>query len=426
MQKIVMEGGQPLAGDVLISGAKNSALPLLFATLLSQDNVHLHNIPTLRDINTTLSLMESLGARITRPEKKNLPYIIEAHSLKHLEAPYDLVKTMRASVLVMGPLLAKYGKARVSLPGGCAIGARPINLHLKAFEQMGAKIHIEGGYVEAEAKKLHGARIYFDTVTVTGTENVLMAAVLAKGETILENAAREPEVVDLANLLIKMGAKIQGAGTDTITIEGVESLSGAIHTVIADRIEMGTFMIAAGMTAGNIFIKNGDFTLLEALRVKLEEVGVQMTEETKGTEKGIRVIGPKHLKSADITTSPFPGFATDFQAQFMAMMTVAQGSSVITETIFENRFMHAQELMRMGADIKIEGKAAIVKGVKKLSGAPVMASDLRASAALILAGLVADGLTEVHRIYHLDRGYEAMEKKFRKLGARIKRAQVKY
>lgn len=426
MQKIVMEGGQALAGDVTISGAKNSALPLLFATLLSQDNVHLHNIPTLRDINTTLSLMESLGARITRPEKKNLPYIIEAHSLKHLEAPYDLVKTMRASVLVMGPLLAKYGKARVSLPGGCAIGARPINLHLKAFEQMGAKIHIEGGYVETEAKKLHGARIYFDTVTVTGTENILMAAVLAKGETILENAAREPEVIDLANLLIKMGAKIHGAGTDTITIEGVESLSGAIHTVIADRIEMGTFMIAAGMTAGNIFIKNGDFTLLEALRVKLEEVGVQMTEETKGTDKGIRVIGPKHLKSADITTSPFPGFATDFQAQFMAMMTVAQGSSVITETIFENRFMHAQELVRMGADIKIEGKAAIVKGVKKLSGAPVMASDLRASAALILAGLVADGLTEVHRIYHLDRGYEAMEKKFRKLGARIKRAQVKY
>ncbi len=426
MQKIVMEGGQPLAGDVTISGAKNSALPLLFAALLSQDNVHLHNIPTLRDINTTLSLMESLGARIVRPEKKNQPYIIEAHTLKHLEAPYELVKTMRASVLVMGPLLAKYGKARVSLPGGCAIGARPINLHLKAFEQMGAKIHIEGGYVQAEAKKLHGSRIYFDTVTVTGTENVLMAAVLAKGETILENAAREPEVVDLANLLIKMGAKIHGAGSDTITIEGVESLSGAIHTVIPDRIEMGTFMIAASMTAGNIFIKNGDFTLLEALRVKLEEVGVQMTEETKGTDKGLRVIGPKHLKSSDITTAPFPGLATDFQAQFMAMMTVAQGSSVITETIFENRFMHAQELMRMGADIKIEGKSAIVKGVKKLSGAPVMASDLRASAALILAGLVADGLTEVHRIYHLDRGYEAMEKKFRKLGARVKRVQVKY
>lgn len=422
MQKIVMEGGHPLSGEVTISGAKNSALPLLFGALLGETACHFHNIPKLRDINTTLALLESLGATVERPTKKNQPYTIEAQRLKHLEAPYDLVKTMRASVLVMGPLLAKYGKARVSLPGGCAIGARPINLHLKAFEQMGAKIHIEGGYVEAEAKKLHGARVHFDTVTVTGTENVMMAAVLAKGETILENAAREPEVIDLANLLNKMGAQIYGAGTDTITIHGVETLQGATHTVIPDRIEMGTFMIAAAMTGGSILIRNGELSLLEALRVKLEEVGAKIKIE----EKGLRVEGPKHVQATDLTTAPFPGFATDFQAQFMAMMTIAHGSSVIVETIFENRFMHAQELVRMGADIKIEGKTAIVKGVKKLSGAPVMASDLRASAALILAGLVADGLTEVHRIYHLDRGYEEMEKKFRKLGARIKRAQVKY
>ncbi len=421
MQKIVIEGGRPLKGEVEISGSKNSALPILFASLLGNTSVSLKNIPHLRDIDTTLRLLEKLGAKI----KKGFRFSsleVSANGLRHLEAPYDLVRTMRASVLVMGPLLAKYERARVSLPGGCAIGARPINLHLKAFEQMGAKISIEGGYVEAKAKHLQGARINFETVTVTGTENVMMAATLAKGETVLENAAREPEVIDLANFLNKMGAKVYGAGTDTIIIDGVDELKGAEHTVIPDRIEMGTFMMAAALTGGSVLIKNADLTFLEALRVKLEETGAKISQNTQG----LRIEGPKTLKAIDIITAPFPGFATDFQAQFMAMMAVAHGTSVITETIFENRFMHAQELVRMGADIKIEGKTAVVKGVKKLSGAPVMASDLRASAALILAGLVAEGLTEVHRIYHIDRGYENIEKKFRKLGARIKRAKVKY
>lgn len=421
MQKIVIEGGRPLKGDVEISGAKNSALPILFASLLGNTSVRLKNIPHLRDIDTTLRLLETLGAKV----KKGFRFSfleISANGLRHFEAPYDLVRTMRASVLVMGPLLAKYERARVSLPGGCAIGARPINLHLKAFEQMGAKISIEGGYVEAKAKRLQGARINFETVTVTGTENIMMAATLAKGETVLENAAREPEVVDLANLLNKMGAKIYGAGTDTMIIDGVDSLQGCEHTVISDRIEAGTFMMATALTGGSILIKNADPSFLESLRSKLEETGTKILKE----KEGLRVEGPKALKSIDITTAPFPGFATDFQAQFMAMMTVAHGTSVITETIFENRFMHAQELIRMGADIKTEGKTAVVKGVKKLSGAPVMASDLRASAALILAGLAAEGITEIHRIYHIDRGYENIEKKFRKLGARIKRAKVKY
>lgn len=422
MQKIIIEGGRPLSGTVKISGAKNSALPILFATLLGDGPCRLHNVPKLRDIDTTLRLIENLGGKVKKGFKKSSPLEVSASGLRHLEAPYDLVKTMRASVLVMGPLLAKYHEARVSLPGGCAIGARPINLHLKAFEQMGAKIEIEGGYVHARAKHLVGNRIHFETVTVTGTENVMMAAVLAKGQTVIENAAREPEITDLAIFLNKMGAKIEGIGTDTITIDGVDSLRGCEHKVITDRIETGTFMIAATMTGGNILIKEADPIMVEALRFKLQEVGAHITTEGDG----IRIQGPKAILSTDITTAPYPGFATDFQAQFMALMTLAQGTSVITETIFENRFMHALELIRMGADIKIEGKTAIVKGVKKLSGAPVMASDLRASAALILAGLAADGITEIHRIYHIDRGYEEIEKKFRRLGARIKRAKVKY
>ena len=424
MQKIVIEGGRSLQGEVTLGGAKNSALPALFATLLSESPCHFSNIPDLKDIDTTLRLLNSLGVRTQKSRRKGSLLELDAQRVHCFEAPYDLVKTMRASVLVMGPLLARFHQAKVSLPGGCAIGARPINLHLKAFEQMGAKIEMEGGYVIIKSKKLHGARICFEGVTVTGTENVLMAAVLAKGETVIENAAREPEVSDLAHLLIKMGAKIEGVGTETLTIEGVSSLGGCDHTIIPDRIEMGTFMMAVAMTGGNVVIKNGDLALLEALSLKLKEIGVDIESTPDGVV--VKSAGSKTLQSADIVTAPYPGFATDFQAQFMAMMTVAQGTSLISENIFENRFMHALELIRMGADIKIEGKVAVVKGVKKISGAPVMASDLRASAALILAGLAADGITEVHRIYHLDRGYEKIEKKFRALGARIKRVKVRY
>ena len=423
MQKIVIKGGRPLKGTVEISGAKNSALPILFATLLADGPTVLRNVPELQDINTTTRLLQFMGAKVANGFPRLLK--VSPNGLRHFEAPYDLVKTMRASVLAMGPLLAKFHQAVVSLPGGCAIGARPINLHLKAFEQMGAKIEIEGGYVKAQASKakgLHGSRIHFDTVTVTGTENVMMAAVLAKGETVIENAAREPEVLDLAHILNKMGARIHGAGTETILIDGVDSLHGCDHEIISDRIETGTFMIAAAMTGGSILIRRCDPVMVEALRVKLEEAGAKVT----ATDKGIHVQGPRSLHAVDATTAPYPGLATDFQAQFMAMMTIAHGTSMITETIFENRFMHALELTRMGADIKIEGKAAVIKGVKKLSGAPVMASDLRASAALILAGLVADGITEIHRIYHIDRGYEQIEKKFRGLGAKIKRAKVKF
>ncbi len=420
MQKIVIQGGRPLKGEIAISGAKNSALPILFATLLADRPCALRNIPELRDIDTTIRLLQFMGAKIQNGFPRTLK--VSPNGIKHLEAPYEWVKTMRASVLAMGPLLARFHRARISLPGGCAIGARPINLHLKAFQQMGAEIELEGGYVNAHCKELHGATIHFDTVTVTGTENVMMAAALARGETVIENAAREPEVVDLAIALNKMGGRITGAGTETIVVEGVDSLHGCEHAIIADRIETGTFMMAAAITGGSVLLKNTDPAPVEALRAKLEETGVKVTVG-KDT---IRVDAPKRLKAADVTTAPYPGFATDFQAQFMALMTLAHGTSVICETIFENRFMHALELSRMGADIRIEGNTAIVKGVKKLSGAPVMASDLRASAALILAGLAADGLTEVHRIYHIDRGYEGIEKKFRSLGAKIKRATVKF
>jgi len=425
VQKIVIEGGRPLKGTVDISGAKNSALPILFATILGDGPTMLRNVPDLQDIQTTLRILQFMGAKVANGYPKSLK--VQPNGMKHCEAPYELVKTMRASVLAMGPLLGKYRQAKVSLPGGCAIGARPINLHLKAFEQMGASIELEGGYVIAKApskKGLHGAKIHFDAVTVTGTENVLMAAVYAKGQTVIENAAREPEILDLAQLLNKMGAKIYGAGTETIVIDGVETMKGTEHSIIADRIETGTFMIGAAMTGGSVKIRGADPETVEALTAKMNECGAKISIDKDTNE--IHVEGPKTLKAVDITTAPYPGFATDFQAQYMAMMTVAQGTSVITETIFENRFMHALELIRMGADIKIEGNMAIVKGVKKLSGAPVMASDLRASAALLLAGLVADGITEVHRVYHIDRGYEDIEKKFRKLGARIKRAKVKF
>lgn len=420
MQKIVIEGGRPLKGEVRISGAKNSALPALFATLLAERPCLLRNIPELRDVDTTIRLLELMGAKVQNGYPRSLK--VSPNGIRHFEAPYELVRTMRASVLAMGPLLGRFHQAKVSLPGGCAIGARPINLHLKAFEQMGAKIEIDGGYVVAKSKRLEGTQVHFDTVTVTGTENVMMAAALAKGETVIENAAREPEVTDLANLLNKMGAKIHGAGTETIVIEGVDSLSGTDHSIIPDRIETGTFMMGAAITGGSVWIKEADPVTVEALRIKLEEAGAKISLHGNM----IHVEGPKRLQATNLTTAPYPGFATDFQAQFMALMTLAEGTSIMTETIFENRFMHALELNRMGADIKVEGKTAVVKGVKKLSGAPVMASDLRASAALILAGLAAEGVTEIHRIYHIDRGYEAIEKKFRKLGAKIKRAKVKY
>ncbi|MBI2982341.1 MAG: UDP-N-acetylglucosamine 1-carboxyvinyltransferase [Deltaproteobacteria bacterium] len=419
MDKIVIQGGRKLKGTVEVSGAKNAALPILFASILTEGWNQFHKIPELRDINTTCRLLSKLGLMIEREKGSTR---VSSNRMRSYTATYDLVKTMRASVLVMGPLLARVKKAKVSLPGGCAIGARPINLHLKAFEQMGARIEINQGYVVAHTKKLHGARIHFDTVTVTGTENVMMAAVLANGETIIENAAQEPEVTDLADVLTKMGAQIQGAGTNTITIQGVKELRGCEHNVIPDRIEAGTFLIAAAMTSGDVRIQGVPPSYLEALIIKLREAGVGITEEADA----IHVVGHLPVKAVDLITAPFPGFATDFQAQFMALMSTAEGTSVITENIFENRFLHAQELTRMGANIRIEGRKAIIQGVPQLSGAPVMASDLRASAALIIAGLMAKGITEIHRVYHIDRGYEGIEKKLRKLGARIKRMKVKF
>lgn len=425
MDKIIIEGGNRLIGEVTVSGAKNAALPLMAASILTSDWNTLHNVPHLKDISTFKKLLAHLGAEI---EDNGNTIKLCTRDLKSYEAPYELVKTMRASVLVLGPLLARFKKARVSLPGGCAIGARPINLHLSALEKMGADIKIEHGYVEASAEKLKGAKIYFDISTVTGTENIMMAACLADGKTILENAACEPEVVELANVLNKMGANIKGAGTDVITIEGVNELKPAEHTIMPDRIEAGTFMVAAGITQGNILIKNCPMQSLDALTAKLKEAGVEIKLVPEGFNQGTenndtRVIGNYPITSVDIKTLPYPGFPTDMQAQMMTMMSIASGLSVITENVFENRFMHAGELKRMGADIKIEGKSAIVKGRPFLSGAPVMATDLRASASLILAGLAAHGITEVSRVYHLDRGYDRIEEKLAKLGANIKRVK---
>jgi len=419
MDKIVIEGGQRLEGDVKISGSKNSALPLIAAALLTEDVVELKNVPQLMDIRTMNRLLQSLGASI---EMGKGTVRIQTKKIKNPEAHYDLVRTMRASILVLGPLVARHGEARVSLPGGCAIGARPVNLHIDALELMGAKITLDNGYVHASCKRLKGAKIIFDQVTVTGTENIMMAATLAHGTTVLENAAREPEIVDLANLLRKMGAQISGDGSPVITIDGVDKLHGAKHSVIPDRIEAGTFMVAAAMTGGHITIKNMIPEHVEALTQKLRQAGAKVFEDKEAVE----VHGPESLKAIDLITAPYPGFATDFQAQFTAIMTIADGSCVITENIFENRFMHVQELNRMGANLKTEGNNVFVKGVKELHAAPVMATDLRASACLVLAGLVAKGVTDIHRVYHIDRGYENIEKKFRKLGARIKRAKVKY
>jgi len=417
LDKIVIHGGQRLKGEVRISGAKNAALPLLFATLLAPGRHRLANVPQLRDIDTVAQLLTTLGATVERSEGL---FTVGADAIESIEAPYDLVRTMRASVLVLGPLLARHGQARVSLPGGCAIGARPINLHLKGFEAMGAKIVLDHGYVEARARRLHGARIYFDLPTVGGTENLMMAATLARGTTILENAACEPEIVDLANALNAMGARISGAGSDTVTIEGVEELRPLEYAVMPDRIEAGTFMVAAAITRGDVRVTGAVASDLEALIAKLRAAGAEIVEESGG----LRVKGPRRIESVDIKTHPHPGFPTDMQAQFMALMTLGQGTSVISENVFENRFMHVCELQRMGADISIEGHSATVKGVKGLTGAPVMATDLRASASLILAGLAAENTTEVARIYHLDRGYERIETKLKQLGADIERVRA--
>jgi UDP-N-acetylglucosamine 1-carboxyvinyltransferase len=416
MDKLLIRGGKPLQGEIAVSGAKNSALPALAACLLTAEPVTLERIPAVRDIRTMQQLLSWTGANV---EVRGGEVLVHAEKLDRPEAPYDVVKTMRASSLVLGPLVARTGRARVSMPGGCAIGARPINLHVSALEQLGAKITQEHGYVEASAPEgLRGGAVHFDRVTVTGTEDVMMAAVLAQGETTIENAAREPEVQDLAALLTRMGARIDGAGTSRIRIEGVRALHGTRHAIIADRIEAGTFLIAGAMTGGELAVKDCVPDHLGALVVKLRQAGADVTE-TGDFELRVRADGK--LNAVDVTTEEFPGFATDLQAQYMAMMTRAQGISFITETIFENRFMHALELARMGANIRLEGRQAIVAGVHALTGAEVIASDLRASASLVLAGLVARGETVVDRVYHLDRGYERIEEKLAGAGADIQR-----
>ena len=415
MDKLLIHGGAPLAGEVRISGAKNAALPIMCAALLSAAPLRLANVPHLRDVTTLLDLLGGMGIAVSLDEKLGLE--LDAGRLHTPLAPYDLVKTMRASILVLGPLLARCGEARVSLPGGCAIGQRPVDLHIKGLQAMGADIRVEHGYIIARAKRLKGARIFSDLVTVTGTENLMMAACLAEGTSVIENAAREPEVVDLANCLKAMGANIEGAGSDTITIEGVNALAGAEHRIMPDRIETGTFLVAAAATGGSVRLRNTSARLLEAVVDKLRETGAKITAEEDAIV--LEMDGPP--MSVNLRTAPYPAFPTDMQAQFMALDCVARGTAVLTETIFENRFMHALELQRLGADIEISGNTAVVKGVPQLDGATVMATDLRASASLVIAGLVARGQTVVERIYHLDRGYECIEEKLSQLGARIKR-----
>lgn len=416
MDKLIVTGGNPLRGEIKISGAKNAALPVLVASLLTNETVSIGNVPHLQDITTTMELLGRMGVRLVVGDKM----VIEADSSQHtsVRAPYELVKTMRASILVLGPLLARFGEAEVSLPGGCAIGSRPVNLHIKGLQAMGAEINLEGGYIRAKAKRLKGARIFMDLVSVTGTENIMMAATLADGTTTIENAAREPEVADLAKCLNAMGAKIAGAGTDEIAIEGVERLHGAVHDVIPDRIETGTYLVAAAMTGGNVRLRNVRPDLLQAVLDKLREAGAVI--ETGPNWVSLDMQG-RRPKSVSVRTAPYPAFPTDMQAQFIALNAIAEGSGTVTETIFENRFMHVYELQRMGANIEMEGNTAIVRGVKGLKGAPVMATDLRASASLALAGLVAEGETVVDRIYHIDRGYECIEEKLAQLGARIRR-----
>jgi UDP-N-acetylglucosamine 1-carboxyvinyltransferase len=418
MDRFKISGGTPLAGTVQISGAKNAALPEMAAALLTPETVHLTNVPKVRDIITMAKLLAHMRARVQSPDLPPSECIIAAETISHIEAPYELVKTMRASVLTLGPLVARFGYARVSLPGGCAIGSRPIGLHIQALEKMGAKIVVDHGYVEARVERLHGAEIHFEKITVTGTENILTAAVLAEGETILHNAAMEPEVTDLAVLLTKMGAKIEGAGTPMIRIQGVSKLHGATHAVIPDRIEAGTFLVAAAITGGELTLTNCEPKHQTAVLKKLIGCGVEIREVDAST---LHVRAGKKLIAADMRTEEYPGFATDMQAQYMALATQAEGSSRITETIFENRFLHASEMVRMGAKISIDGREALVQGPAPLTGATIIASDLRASAGLVLAALVADNTTWIERIYHLDRGYERLEEKLKSVGARIER-----
>jgi UDP-N-acetylglucosamine 1-carboxyvinyltransferase len=416
MDKLQIQGGVPLEGEVRISGAKNATLPILAGALLADDPVVVANVPHLKDVTTTVELLGRMGATVTIDERMRIE--VDGSTLKECFAPYELVKTMRASILVLGPLLARFGRADISLPGGCAIGARPVNIHIAGLQAMGADITIEGGYIRARADRLHGARLVLDTVTVTGTENLMMAATLAQGETVIENAAREPEVIDLANFLIAMGANIQGAGTDKIVIQGVKRLRGTTYDVLPDRIEGGTYLVAGAITGGHVRIKNTRPDHLDAVLAKLEEAGATVGVGDTWIEVDMRGRRPK---SVDVRTAPYPAFPTDMQAQFAALNTVASGVGTIIETIFENRFMHMLEMRRLGAEIRLEGNTAIIRGVERLTAAPVMATDLRASASLVLAGLVAEGRTDIERIYHIDRGYEAIEEKLAQLGAQIKR-----
>ncbi len=416
MDKLIVQGGLPVTGDVRISGAKNAALPLLCASLLTSEPLVLSNVPHLRDVTTMLRLLGQMGVEVSLDDRVGVE--LRAAAIGNPVAPYDLVKTMRASVLVLGPLVARVGEARVSLPGGCAIGLRPVDQHLKGLQALGAEIRVEHGDIVARAQRLKGARIVMDIVTVTGTENLMMAACLAQGQTTLENAAREPEVVDLANCLVAMGARIRGAGTDVIVIDGVPNLRGAAHRTMPDRIESGTFLVAAAATRGNVRLLGADVTRMDSVVEKLREAGASVTAE--GDVIQLRMSG--RPASVNIRTAPYPGFPTDMQAQFMALNSIASGTAVITETIFENRFMHAIELQRMGADIETSGNTAVIRGRDKLQGARVMATDLRASASLVIAGLIAEGETTIDRIYHLDRGYECIEEKLSQLGARIHRA----
>ena len=420
MDKLIIEGGVALHGEVVVSGAKNAALPILCAGLLAETPFTLTGVPELRDVASTLKLLDTMGVKVSKTDDQ---VILDASDVASFEATYEMVKTMRASILVLGPLLARFGTARVSLPGGCAIGSRPVDLHIKGLQAMGAAVHITHGYIQASTlhlpnRRLQGAKYYMDVVTVTGTENLMMAAALAQGITVLENAAKEPEVVDLAECLNKMGAKISGAGTDTITIEGVERLTGAHHHIVCDRIEAGTYMVAAAMTGGEVTLRNARADLLEAVIEKLREAGATISHD----QNSITVKSSGKLKAVNVRTAPHPAFPTDMQAQFMAMNTVAEGVCTVIETIFENRFMHVQELQRMGANIDVQGNTALVKGVSALEGASVMATDLRASAGLVLAGLVAEGETVIDRIYHLDRGYEKLEEKLNQLGAKVRRS----
>ena len=415
MDKLVIQGGIPLHGEVRISGAKNAALPILCAGLLAEAPLRLTNVPHLRDVTTTLALLGHMGVQVCMDDSMSLE--LDASNIHTQEAPYEMVKTMRASILALGPLLARFGHARVSLPGGCAIGSRPVDLHIKGLQAMGADIHIQHGYIEARTVRLRGARVFMDLVTVTGTENLMMAATLADGTTYLENAAREPEVVDVAECLVKMGARIEGAGTDVITVHGVERLHGAQHEIVCDRIEAGTYLVAAAMAGGDVKLHNARADLLEAVIEKLREAGASVEHD----HNTIVLKSTGKLKAVNLRTAPHPAFPTDMQAQFMALNTVADGVARVTETIFENRFMHVQEMQRLGAEIEVEGNTAIVRGVDYLDGATVMATDLRASASLVLAGLVARGETTIERIYHIDRGYERIEEKLSQLGARIRR-----